>query len=55
MKSLFYQISRCSTPENWQPFKRIQKLKVLFEDKGGGVICFVFSPAKLLGDPLILK
>lgn len=49
MKSLFYQISCCYTPQNWQPFKRFEKLKALFEDKGNKVICFELSPAELSG------
>lgn len=51
MKSLFYQISCCYTPQNWQPFKRFEKLKALFEDKGNKVICFELSPAELSGWP----
>lgn len=55
MKSLFYQIRRCYTPYHWQPFKRIQKLKALFEDKGEKVICLVFSPANLAGWPFDIQ
>lgn len=55
MKCLFYQIRSCYTPYHWQPFKRIQKLKALFEDKGEKVICLVFSPANLAGWPFDIQ